>query len=171
MFRGVVSSLSVCLLAGALSACQPTEDPPETAGEPEAIEVQESPVAAPAEAPGIAAGDYCYFAEDDNSTEGASLTIAANGSVSGVHFGTIHNEENAYYAGFDTILTDGQISDEKPVKFNTETRVDGDHQYGTDNWVVTPDLAHPANWPDSPLRTVDCDELETLVYGESEEEN
>lgn len=150
-------ALVAFLAALGLSACQPTEQ-----AETDVELAQTEPEIVPEFSP----GDHCYFSGTDNSTEGMRLTVLDGGAVSGLYFGIIHNDENAYYAGFDTTLTDGQISDSDPVRFNTETHVDGDHQFGTENWVLTPDMVHQVNWPDKPLSSVPCEGLETRVYGD-----
>lgn len=155
-----ITALAGILALLGLTACQPEEQA--KTGVEQAQSEQESKIE-------FSTGDHCYFSQTDNSTEGLRLTVMDGGAASGQHFGIIHNDENAYYAGFETTLTDGQISGDDPVRFNTETHVDGDHQFGTENWVLTPDVAHRFNWPDNPLCSTPCDGLEARVSGEAPE--
>ena len=165
--HGSVLALSLIMSGAALIAgCQPADDEPAT--ESAATQADDADKAEDVQV--FEAGDHCYSFESDQSTEGLRLTVNEKGSVMGVHFGVIHDEENAYYAAFETTLTDGQISGTNTVKFNTETHVDGDHQFGEDNWVIMPEMAHLMNWPDKPLTTTECEGLETFVYGEAPEE-
>ncbi len=109
-------------------------------------------------------GEYCYFLQEDSSTEGLEITLDIAGVFSGRHYGTIHDAENAYYAAFETILSDGQLNDEGVVNFTAVTEVDGDTQYGEEPWVISAEGAHSAHWDDAVMEPADCDFVDATVW-------
>ena len=108
-------------------------------------------------------GRFCFFHQDENATTGLEVTIAENGSAKAEHFGAIHMEEQAYYAAFETELTEGKMEEDGRVSFQSLTEVDGDVQSGEEEWLISRDGAAqvgigPLLQPD------DCETLTDKVF-------
>ena len=170
--------ISPALIAIALAACGQTEPETPAPAEPAPVEAAEveAPVAdaaeeiveaaqaATEEAASLTEGEYCYLLQGDSSTEGMEIELNIAGVFSGRHYGTIHDEENAYFAAFETMLSDGVLNDEGIINFTAVTEVDGDTQYGEEPWVITAEGAHSAHWDDAVLEPADCDFVDATVW-------
>ncbi|MEM5516055.1 hypothetical protein WNY37_03770 [Henriciella sp. AS95] len=160
------------LAALALVACGKSETPDdpaadtETATTAEASDVATQETAAPNP---LDAGQYCYFRDDVNVTEGLEVTVADNGIVTGTNFGQIHQEAAGYFASFDTQLTNGVQGEGDEVTFDHVTKVDGDTQTGRVMWTLTPDVAAPDGL-ETKLTAADCDGLMDRIFPVIDEE-
>lgn len=115
-------------------------------------------------------GTICYRYEDDAVTEGLEIEVAESGSVTGYHFGTIHDEAAAYFAAFETELSEGQFGDTDEVTFQTYTEVDGDTQTGEETWTITADGARITAFEDGgTLTPFSCEELLFSIWPPIEE--
>ncbi len=124
-----------------LAACQPASDAPSQPTPSPAPSGTPEPKPAAA-AQSMSSGKYCYFAKNETSTEGFQLTITEAETASAQYFGTIHNDASAYYAAFETQLSNGKLDAKGKATFSSVTEVDGDTQTGQETWVFTPDQAH-----------------------------
>lgn len=97
--------------------------------------------------PAAMAETRCYISLGASSTEGMRVTSAPDGTLWGSHFGVIHVQASGYFAAFDTWLIDGRRGGDGNVLFDTITEVDGDTQYGDQEWIITPDTAGQTGWP------------------------
>ena len=156
----------------ALVACGNSDDtdnttpeaPGETSGETSTPETAEAAPPNP-----LAAGQYCYFRDDENVTEGLEITVGDNGIVSGSNYGSIHQEAAGYFASFDTQLTNGVQGEGDEVTFDHVTEVDGDTQSGRVMWTLTPDVAAPDGL-DTQLTAAECDGLLERIFPVIDEE-
>lgn len=165
----------VAILGLTLAACGKSDDAsapetpaPTTTATPEHVTIEPpTPDPRPPELPPMLEGEFCFFKADADTDEGLRVTFDGT-SGQGSHFGVIHQEEEAYYAAFDTQLSSGEILPDGTYKFTTVTEVDGDTQHGEEIWTITPDNAfRPAlvDMGGSPLLSASCTGLEDQVYG------
>ncbi|MCI4644633.1 MAG: hypothetical protein MRY64_07615 [Hyphomonadaceae bacterium] len=161
--RGVV-------IAGllALAACGGSEVAEEIEADTPPVETAEtleetSPGPAPEEIALLAAGDYCYFHEDEIATEALEIHVAGDGSIAGSHYGEVHDEANAYFTSFDTALSNGQPGADGAIVFQTVTEVEGDTQTGDQIWTLTPEAASMADF-DPVFTPAECDGLMNTIW-------
>lgn len=160
----------------ALAACGGSEVAEEAetvpADAPVAVEEVEidvnEPVPAPVETAELMPGNYCYFHEDEVATEAVEIEVAEDGRISGVHYGTVHDEENAYFTAFDTTLSAGEMDEDGNVNFQTVTEVDGDRQEGEQAWSITPDGATLVGF-EPVIGIAECDGIVDRVWPPIEE--
>jgi len=170
MRRTLLAILGLTLAAcgGRDDASAPETPETDTTATPEHLTlIEPTPDPAPPEAPPMLVGEFCFFKADENTDEG--LRVVFDGTTgSGAHFGVIHQEEEAYYAAFDTQLSNGQILADGAYKFTTVTEVDGDTQHDEEVWRITPQLAHLSDLEEEAyvLESASCTGLEDQVYGE-----
>ena len=123
-----------------------------------------APVAPDEPIPPLAAGDFCYFHQDEAVTEALELTVTDAATASGSHFGVVHDEANSYFTAFDTELTNGVFGGDGTATFDAVTEVDGDTQTGEEQWTLTPETATRTGL-DAPLLTeAPCDGLVDRVF-------
>lgn len=115
----------------------------------------------------LSAGEYCYFRDDADVTEGVRLIAGGDGSLSGKNYGVIHQEGEGYYSAFEIDLSGGRLTESGLVLFNANTRVDDDVRSGTMLWSISEKKAAPDGL-DSKLKTVACDGLEDRVFPENQ---
>ena len=163
----------------ALAACggggEPTDetDAVETV-EPEApveetVELAEDIGPAPEEEPAmLEAGSYCYFHQDEVATEGVEIEVTEDGGISGAHYGTVHDAENAYYTAFETMLNAGTLDEDGNITFETITQVDGDTQSGEQTWSITPTLASLVDFEPA-FPATECEGLTDRIWPPVEE--
>lgn len=151
------------LMAGAalLAACGADEgtetleiDTPPSAEAPETLPVIEAE---------MLTGTHCYFSQTETETEGLTVTFDANGTATGRHFGTIHDEASAYFAAFDVTLTEGEVGEADTVSFDAVIEVDGDTQFETSDWVITEASANMVGVEEALLPT-ECDGLMDRIW-------
>ena len=135
--------------------------PPQTEVASDSSPAPAEPEAAPAEP--LDAGQYCFFRDDENVTEGMELTVGDNGIITGRNYGHIHQEAAAYYASFQTELSNGVQGTGNNVNFEYVTEVDGDTQSGSVVWAVTPERAAPDGLQTF-LAATECDGLMDRVF-------
>ncbi|WP_300378158.1 hypothetical protein [Henriciella sp.] len=112
-------------------------------------------------------GEYCYFRDDAEVTEGVRLIAGGDGSLSGRNYGVIHQEGEGYYSAFEIDLNGGRLTESGLVLFNANTRVEGDVRSGTMLWNISEDSAAPDGL-DTKLDNVACDGLEDRVFPENQ---
>lgn len=113
-------------------------------------------------APAATAEMRCYISLSETASEGMHVTTTPDGSVWGRHFGTVHDAKAAYYTYFETWLIAGEPTPNGNVRFETITEVDGDTQFGNENWILTPGGAGPAAFGAN-LQPADCDTLDRRI--------
>ncbi len=159
--------IAIICAAFALAACGGAEDEtlpePDATAErsetPEIIEnAEEVPVEPEAVAPELTklSGKNCYFSQTEQVTEALEVTFAEDGGIAGFHYGTIHDDANAYYAAFDVDLSNGQAMPDGSVQFDSVIEVDGDTQTETAVWTFTEELATTSV---NQLSAADCEGL------------
>ncbi len=135
----------------------------------ETVELAEDIGPAPEEEPAmLEAGSYCYFHEDEVATEGVEIEVTEEGGISGTHYGTVHDEENAYYTAFETMLNSGTLDEDGNITFETITQVDGDTQSGEQTWSITPTLASMVDFEPA-FPATECEGLVDRIWPPVEE--
>ncbi len=172
--RQALSVMALALaLALALAGCgapqvEEAADPVSAQTGPPPAESRAEPVAptepGPAEIAVMPAGQYCYLRESDTSTEGLEITVSDGGIYSGRHYGTVHDQQAAYFTAFETKLTQGSPDRGGLVTFQAYTEVDGDTQTGEDGWIIMPDAAHLQAFADAVLAQADCAHVAATVW-------
>ena len=148
----------------------PTPDaPPAETGSAVTVPAEQQPlpeiVSPLADAAPLTPGVYCYYRNDENVTEGVSITVSEDGGVSGSNFGIIHQRAADYFAAFSTELSNGNTGESAAVTFDTVTKVDGDTQTSNAVWYLGSEGAVPDGL-DIMLKPADCDGLEERVQTE-----
>lgn len=167
--------MRLTILAAALivGACGGGSDAPSTDAattDLEAAPVSGTDVVEASDTPAPLLGTLCYRFEDETVTEGLEIEVLESGAVSGYHFGTAHNEEAAYFAAFETELTEGTIGEDDVVTFQTFTEVEGDTQTGEDSWIITADGARLAAFENAnELTPFNCEDLLYSIWPPIEE--
>ena len=153
-----------------LSACQAAEDKTPAPTPTPLITPTETPTPAPtttSAAASLEPGKYCYFLKNETSTEGLQLTILENGSASAQYFGTIHNDASAYYAAFETQLSNASLDNTGKATFSAITEVDGDTQHNQETWQFSKETATSVDHNFS-LTTSPCATLMDKVWPQVE---
>ena len=128
--------VSILIAALALASCsggadETTEAQPETGAEAPAETPAETPPAETSEPempeaePVKLTGKFCYFSKTETETEAMEVTFPEAGDITGIHYGVVHDEANAYFTAFDIDMTAGQYTSSGAVSFDTVYEVDG----------------------------------------------
>lgn len=171
MRLAILSAAALMLAACGNNGQQASDSEADTAA-PEADVSSEEPVETDTAArPGapLEAGEYCYFRDDENVTEGLEITVGSDGILSGSNYGVIHQESAGYYASFETTLSNGVPASGNDVNFDHVTEVDGDTQSGTVVWSITPETAAPDGL-DTLLASTSCEGLVERIFPSVDEE-
>lgn len=155
---------AIFLSAIMLAACGDRDETVPADPPPVPPEAGEAAEAGGAAGTALAPGTYCYFREDADTTEALEILVTEAGEISGTNYGSIHQEEQAYYASFEIELTSGVAGADGDITFDSVTQVDGDTQTGPMTWSIAPDAAAPDGFVDKPLQPAECDGLEDLVF-------
>jgi len=159
--------IPVLIAAVLLAGCGGQEPATDEAAAPSAEEttaqetVAETPPVTVEEA--YLTGQHCYFSQTDTETEGLDVMFLEDGSASGVHFGTVHDEANAYFATWETTLSGGEVGEASTVYFSAVTEVDGDTQTAETEWVITDASASEVGVEKS-LPPAECEGLVERVW-------
>jgi len=159
--------IALIIAVGTLSACgaQPPTSEDSTASEITETIVSE---AMPPVQETYLDGQHCYFSKTDTETEALDVTFYADGSATGNHFGTVHDEANAYYTSWETALNDGEVGEASGVNFNAVTEIEGDTQTNNTDWIITDSSASEVGVEKS-MTSVPCEGLVDRVWPPVEE--
>lgn len=122
-----------------LSACgQPDERAETDAAAGETVEAAETPAQEPETVATQPEWPQCFFEKTTTETVGLEIDRADSGAYRGQYFGTVHNEELAYYTAFDGALSNG-VQDEATgaLTFDQIMEVDGDTQTEPITWILS----------------------------------
>ena len=89
------------------------------------------------------------------------MTFPESGEVSGFHYGTIHDEEAAYFAAFDITLSSAVAGPDNSYTFDSLIEVDGDTQTEQVTWTLTETKASTRL---TELDAAECDGLMNRVH-------
>ena len=108
-------------------------------------------------------GQHCYFGKTDTETEGLDVMFLEDGSATGRHFGTVHDEANSYFASWETVLSGGEVGEASTVYFKAETEVDGYTETAETEWIVT-DASASEVGVEKFLAPTECEGLQESVW-------